>query len=882
MKPYQPIRLMTGAFLSVLACSAQAQVAQTPEVQFNSTEAAELLGKATELKTPVAIYEYLRNNAEYVPYWGSRSGSVNTFMGLRGNDVDLASTLIAMLRSQGIPARYARGVVQVPNEQMLNWADDTSAQSAAFNLQDSGLRDLQLNTTGVNAGTFQFTHAWVQALVPYDQYRGATLDSNSASTVDCKTAPTKCTWVDLDPSYKQRQYKRLGLDPWSQTAWGDAQYTAYFDAIKNNDAYRKDKNPVTILEQDVLAWLRGNSAYAGRSLEDVIDAGAIIPAREGLLPASLPYQVVSGSVTTYDSVALHDAAQTNKWDSKLTVTVQACDPAANNPRSADSVSLSLSTLSTDRLALVYTPGANNTVNLELRRGRGSASTALKTWNFGSVTCSAGGKTMAKGSAFYLLLDADVMPGSRVGPYRYEETVGERIVIATGGETSNWSQTHRAATHLLKSSTAVLVYSADKPLAGQTCQADSGIGCVPYVDNGNGTWDAADVPLTDDPVNGVEMTLALLDVAGTQYTAQLRDRFSRADGLMRTHTPIRSLIGIVKSNYEVQYLADTSAFGIQPNGLVIDFYGVAIGGATRRGSSPAARDSKHSYFLANVMSSLEHEVWQAITGLDAMSTVRTIQMARGAGSALKTYVKNATVNDRDVALTDLGFSAAPPSPWTTEVHNVYGTRPTIFITPTWDGTQRLEYFRRAPASSADRAIYYNVNTDTSSGRLVQRLANCAYSLEDNPPTAPWVWYAQTSGLVFTPYDNPNPPCFVWYRSSTGQSFAIVGVTQVRTDFRSLYLDFANNSGKSLMDFIDANKGFNASDFVYRSGNIGVGQYQTEMVLDIARQLNFSPNVKFVMTKEPADLGAAKAQVYIGTTTYDAENITYQFAIGVVPK
>ena len=83
---------------------------ESPEVQFLSVDATELREKAAELADPASIYEYVRNNYEYVVYHGSRSGSINTFLGGQGNEVDLASTLIAMLRSRGIPARYVVGI----------------------------------------------------------------------------------------------------------------------------------------------------------------------------------------------------------------------------------------------------------------------------------------------------------------------------------------------------------------------------------------------------------------------------------------------------------------------------------------------------------------------------------------------------------------------------------------------------------------------------------------------------------------------------------------------------------------------------------------------------------------------------------------------------
>ncbi|MFX8938062.1 transglutaminase-like domain-containing protein, partial [Acinetobacter baumannii] len=80
-----------------------------------------MTAKATQLGTVVSIYEYVFNTIEASVYHGSRSGSVNTFLGQRGSDVDIATTLIAMLRSQKIPARYAVGTVRIPTAQLNNW-----------------------------------------------------------------------------------------------------------------------------------------------------------------------------------------------------------------------------------------------------------------------------------------------------------------------------------------------------------------------------------------------------------------------------------------------------------------------------------------------------------------------------------------------------------------------------------------------------------------------------------------------------------------------------------------------------------------------------------------------------------------------------------------
>jgi len=42
-------------------------------------------------------------------------------MGQRGSDVYIATALIAMLRSQNSPARYAVATIRIPAAQLINW-----------------------------------------------------------------------------------------------------------------------------------------------------------------------------------------------------------------------------------------------------------------------------------------------------------------------------------------------------------------------------------------------------------------------------------------------------------------------------------------------------------------------------------------------------------------------------------------------------------------------------------------------------------------------------------------------------------------------------------------------------------------------------------------
>ena len=281
-------------------------LAETREVLFNGTE---LAAKAQQLASPAAIYEFVRNSHEYALYHGSRSNSTNTYLGRRGSDVDIASVLIAMYRSQGLPARYAVGTVNVKAAHVANWLGVQDTDLAAAVMNDQGIQ----NVAGPDAnGYIQFEHVWVQVQFAYHNYRGAGRDA----ATDCGAEPGKCHWISLDPSYKLKDYPQNLIDIYSAVPFD---YDRYYNAIKNDDADFRDKNPIEIYEEQILNYLATN--HPGKTLEDVADQGTIIAVNHGILPASLPYEVV-GAVETYDSVEDHDAVAVNKdWAKYLNGTM---------------------------------------------------------------------------------------------------------------------------------------------------------------------------------------------------------------------------------------------------------------------------------------------------------------------------------------------------------------------------------------------------------------------------------------------------------------------------------------------------------------------------------------------------------------------------------
>ncbi len=80
-----------------------ADLAETPEIQFTPA----ILAKAQELEhKPIRIWEWVRNNIEFVPTYGSIQGADMCLQTKQCNDIDTASLLIALLRASNVSARY--------------------------------------------------------------------------------------------------------------------------------------------------------------------------------------------------------------------------------------------------------------------------------------------------------------------------------------------------------------------------------------------------------------------------------------------------------------------------------------------------------------------------------------------------------------------------------------------------------------------------------------------------------------------------------------------------------------------------------------------------------------------------------------------------------
>lgn len=232
----------------------------------------EITAKATELgSSAAAIYDFVRNEVAFQPYLGSRKGSAETLRQMAGNDTDQASLLIALLRAAGVPSRYVRGTLEMGPEQAKTWLRVDDAATAASILTTVGLDGVAV-VDGSTVVAVRSTHVWVEAYVPYANYRGIPNDTQGA------------LWIPLAPSFKASTIQP-GQDVLTPMA---------FDVDVFLSSYISASNPLTPIEQlaaDIQAHL--DTHDPGTTVEDVERTATIDPVQLGILPLSLPAQVLS-------------------------------------------------------------------------------------------------------------------------------------------------------------------------------------------------------------------------------------------------------------------------------------------------------------------------------------------------------------------------------------------------------------------------------------------------------------------------------------------------------------------------------------------------------------------------------------------------------------
>ncbi|MEO8637829.1 MAG: transglutaminase domain-containing protein [Candidatus Taylorbacteria bacterium] len=254
------------------------------EITFSQAlqDEANLLGK-----DPLTMLNFVRNNIEYVPYYGSKKGSSPTLIERAGNDMDQSSLLIAMLRYSGIPARYRQVDAKMDISTVTDLLGVDSAISAA---QILSLEKIPYTLYTQNGEPFFVVeHTYVEAYIPYGYSRGA----------DMKDGGTK-QWVAMDPSVNSYYFERFA-DVVDILNTNGFTIEKFFDDYLNGNY--PSMEPLGAFKSEVTRYLASHSPeyYPDLNYDDALMRSYTNVQNLEFIPGSLPYKI-SADLNTYDYI----------------------------------------------------------------------------------------------------------------------------------------------------------------------------------------------------------------------------------------------------------------------------------------------------------------------------------------------------------------------------------------------------------------------------------------------------------------------------------------------------------------------------------------------------------------------------------------------------
>jgi transglutaminase-like putative cysteine protease len=288
---YKPQELASGQMVpAYLGGSGGSPIPGDLEGALGAEITPEIQAKVQELgNQPIEIYEYVKDNLGYEPYYGVMKGALETMRQGSGNDADLASLLIAMYRAAGFQARYVRGIARMPVDRLAAWMGLSASSSTPSPLVGEGggegavaarvgqvLQAAAIPFTPVYAGgkitKYDVERIWVEVYLPYGEYRGAILNEKAGRM-----------WIPLDPGFKQHNLEGEEIDLLTgMNKTGQPLGEEYLNTATGTTFLQ-------FFRDQASSYLA--TAHPDLTLDDIKVNRVLKPERLRLLPNTLPYPV---------------------------------------------------------------------------------------------------------------------------------------------------------------------------------------------------------------------------------------------------------------------------------------------------------------------------------------------------------------------------------------------------------------------------------------------------------------------------------------------------------------------------------------------------------------------------------------------------------------
>jgi hypothetical protein len=246
-----------------------------PAIQFTSdirAKAQDELGC-----NPTKIYNWVRNNILYEPYYGSFKSADQTLLEGAGNDTDQSGLLISLMRVCNIASKFAYGTVEIPAEKAANMVGVSDPTSAATILATQGI-PVKLVISGGKVTALRVERAWVESWIDYFPSWGARHKQGGEDT-----------WIPLDPAFKQLTLMP-GMDIYAEMGFNAEEFlTSYITDTRDITAYQD-------YSMRMVDFIDTN--YPDATIEEVFGASDIKSSRTIItqefpyLLGTLPYKVI--------------------------------------------------------------------------------------------------------------------------------------------------------------------------------------------------------------------------------------------------------------------------------------------------------------------------------------------------------------------------------------------------------------------------------------------------------------------------------------------------------------------------------------------------------------------------------------------------------------
>ncbi|MES2354415.1 MAG: RHS repeat-associated core domain-containing protein [Pseudomonadota bacterium] len=572
-------------------------LAQTEDVQITQEmrDLAESLGYS-----PARIYQWVANEINYQPYYGSLKGSVGTLYTKAGGATDQASLLIALLRASNIPARYVKGQIQLldaapralaeqKNSAGPKWLGAKSYDAAMRILMQGRNPNVRGVITSAGAPTqgISFTHVWVEACVAYGNYRGSKIDK------------TGHRWIPLDPSFKDKTYQAdIAVNASFNFSGADGTYMAKRSNALPHEFY---ENQVSSAIKTLLPYLFNNT------LADVPYKGKIVAKEIDILPASLPYEVT----------------QFLSWDANMTAETATLPDIHRykfnvrvNNQQLMAAPLSLPAMALKRVTLAF-DGVSATDKANLNTWRTSA--AADNTTPAPCTNSSGQTINVKPVVNVDGTQAGIAPDfGAVQLCKTDNTLDLAVTLAELGSTT-CSSTLSGIEGCVNGTDFKNIGAADyHALQGYAFQASDRVIADRVARLTASVTANANALSNLDETEGEFLHIALL-----KYMRYVTDASKRIGALDGTSGESGNHIGLTASKSKVQYVFDLP-FAVYRKGFLMD----VPGGRSRSVDLTTGTVNYQNFLLSGYASSAyESYIWQEMARSDAVSTVRGLQFAR---------------------------------------------------------------------------------------------------------------------------------------------------------------------------------------------------------------------------------------------------------------